>query len=174
MQHPALYHPRLSGRQEPHADILPAPYFGRPAFFGTQSSACRAGERGALVVPVFVFALAERVVYKLEVMVTGKPLRLPAADAGSFWYRDKEQVSVVFAVAAHENQDDKGQLYYNVTLAEDEALAGTHSRDADAALHVMMALYDTYPGLAGDESLLAYQSRELPAWRSTPMCESEA
>ena len=137
------------------------------------------------MLPVFVHGLAERVVYKLQITVTNKitatnqALRLHAADAGTHWYRGKDEVSVVFAVSPHENQDEKGQLYYNVTLAEveddvtDEARAGAQGSDADVAMEMYVVLFDTYPGLLGEEGLLAFQRCELPALHSMPLCDFE-
>jgi hypothetical protein len=137
------------------------------------------------VLPVRVSDLMQHVVYSLHVTVTGKTLRVRAADNGTFWYRGKDEVLVVFAVTADQDKAEsvsesaiQGRLEYKVTLEEDEVLAGAAGGGGgggsadEETLQMKLTLHDTYPGLAENEGLLAFLRRDLKSLRSLPLCDS--
>jgi hypothetical protein len=128
----------------------------------------------------------QHVVYSLHVTVTGKTLRVRAADNGTFWYRGKHEVLVVFAVSAAEDKAEsvnesaiQRELEYKVILEEDEVLAdaagggggGGGGSGDEETLQMELTLYDTYPGLAGNEGLLAVLRRDLVPSHSMPLCD---
>ena len=152
------------------------------------------------MLPVRVSDLMQHVVYSLHVTVSGKSLRVRAADNGTFWYRGKDEVLVVFAVSADEDKAEsvnesaiQGGLEYKVTLEDDDVHhrlppppsaptppaasggggggSGGGSGD-EVTLQMELTLYDTYPGLAGNEGLLAVLRRDLVPLHSMPLCDS--
>jgi len=194
VQHPHLHEPRLSGRQERHSDLAPFPRFSAPE----QHFPCTGGERGGrvggLVLTVRVSDLMQHVVYSLRVTVTGKTLRVRAADNGTFWYRGKDEVLLVFAVSADEDKAEsvnesaiQGGLEYRVTLEDDDVHhhlppsappppaasggGGGGGSGDEETLQMELTLYDTYPGLAGNEGLLAVLRRDLVPSHSMPLCD---
>jgi hypothetical protein len=129
----------------------------------------------------------QHVVYSLHVTVTGKTLRVRAADNGTFWYRGKHEVLVMFAVSAAEDKAEsvnesaiQRELEYKVILEEDEVLAdaagggggGGGGSGDEETLQMELTLYDTYPGLAENEGVLAVLRRDLVPLRSMPLCDS--
>ena len=142
------------------------------------------------MLPVRVSDLMQHVVYSLHVTVSGKSLRVRAADNGTFWYRGKDEVLVVFAVSADEHKAEsvsdrsegaiQGRLEYKVTLEEDDVLGGAAGGGGgggggsgdEETLQMKLTLYDTYPGLAENEGLLAVLRRDLKSLRSMPLCDS--
>ena len=143
---------------------------------------------------VRVSDLMQHVVYSLHVTVTGKTLRVRAADNGTFWYRGKDEVLVVFAVSADEDKAEsvnesaiQGGLEYRVTLEDDDVHhhlppsappppaasggGGGGGSGDEETLQMELTLYDTYPGLAENEGVLAVLRRDLVPSHSMPLCD---